>query len=365
MGISIDTLKARILERAGSLAQQEPHTPPPSLYPAPKVQGCWDEIVSFLFPKNEVTSKRQFRILPTFVENWMGRIYYGFLLGQRSMDHSQILLVQNIFSRLQTPARRPDLEWDLQLVKKVDTINAWALPGGKIAIYEGLIRQSIDYVIKKAQEAPSTSLTSLSEEALSQEVDRLASQVCNMIASTIAHEMAHTEIGHLRSRVEWSILFAFLFSFLSGSFLMATPILTLSLIKMPVIEDILDFFLGVFEDLVDIFLPLLPRFLYLSHSRRCESEADEFGMKVYMQEAGFDTEGMIDLLDMFKETSGVEYHYDSLTQKMIEFLSTHPLSSSRKERARQIQEEISLAKIVEEGRIEEERDFIDPNFVRV
>jgi predicted Zn-dependent protease len=70
--------------------------------------------------------------------------------------------MQQIFQPLRTAARRKRFQWEITVVAD-DTVNAWALPGGKLAINRGLLRY-ID-----------------SEDEL---------------AGVIAHEMGHVEFGH-------------------------------------------------------------------------------------------------------------------------------------------------------------------------
>src|SRR3546814_7906219 len=61
------------------------------------------------------------------------------------LDAAQTKRVKQIAARLiqQVGAFRPDaLKWNWQVhVLKSDQVNAWCMPGGKIAVYSGLIKK--------------------------------------------------------------------------------------------------------------------------------------------------------------------------------------------------------------------------------
>src|SRR6202012_2445313 len=59
-------------------------------------------------------------------------------------------------------SKRPNLKWEIGLVDN-ETVNAWALPGGKLAVHKGLIR----YVARPEE-----------------------------LAAVISHELAHAEFSH-------------------------------------------------------------------------------------------------------------------------------------------------------------------------
>src|SRR3546814_8211084 len=65
--------------------------------------------------------------------------------GQLDVDAAQTKRVKQIAARLiqQVGAFRPDaLKWNWQVhVLKSDQVNAWCMPGGKIAVYSGLIKK--------------------------------------------------------------------------------------------------------------------------------------------------------------------------------------------------------------------------------
>jgi predicted Zn-dependent protease len=46
--------------------------------------------------------------------------------------------VQHIAGRLEAAANRPDLRWEVSVIAEDKTVNAFALPGGKIGVYTGI-----------------------------------------------------------------------------------------------------------------------------------------------------------------------------------------------------------------------------------
>jgi predicted Zn-dependent protease len=46
--------------------------------------------------------------------------------------------VQRITNRLEEAANRPDLRWEVSVIEEDKTVNAFALPGGKIGVYTGI-----------------------------------------------------------------------------------------------------------------------------------------------------------------------------------------------------------------------------------
>lgn len=101
------------------------------------------------FPRstNPVTREREFRCLPTLVEKAIGELSYSTLLRQSGMaveEKDNIFgmyskLVREVGQNLAKNCPRKDLSFDFKVVENSKD-NAWCLPGGKIAINLGLIR---------------------------------------------------------------------------------------------------------------------------------------------------------------------------------------------------------------------------------
>ena len=87
-----------------------------------------------------VTGRRQLLIVPESQEIAMGVAAYEELLSSEppSQDERAIALVNRVGKRIAQVANRPDYEWEFRLIAK-DSQNAFALPGGKVAVYEGIL----------------------------------------------------------------------------------------------------------------------------------------------------------------------------------------------------------------------------------
>ena len=87
-----------------------------------------------------VTGRRQLLITPESQEIAMGVSAYQEVLKQEplSQDSKFVELVDRVGDRIARVANRPDYEWEFRVIAK-EAQNAFALPGGKVAIYEGIL----------------------------------------------------------------------------------------------------------------------------------------------------------------------------------------------------------------------------------
>lgn len=181
-------------------------------------------------------------------------------------------MVQRLGERIAAAAVRlyPDpsaqFEWEIKLIDEPNTANAWCLPGGKMAVYTGIL--------------PVTQ----TEEAL---------------AAVVGHEVAHAVARHGSERMSHGMVAQIV---LSGT--------DLALGDMDGDQKALVMAaLGAGAN-VGVMLP---------YSRAHESEADELG--VYMSaDAGYDPRAAIGLWERMGAMGG---------DKPPEFLSTHPSEESR------------------------------------
>lgn len=102
------------------------------------------------FPRstNPVTQEREFRWLPTFIEKGIGETSYHTLLRQsgrviKETDREPFAtyrkIVYEVGRELVEKCPRKDIDFQFEVVENSQD-NAWCLPGGKIAINLGLIR---------------------------------------------------------------------------------------------------------------------------------------------------------------------------------------------------------------------------------
>ena len=163
-------------------------------------------------------------------------------------------------------------KWEFNVIKK-DQINAWAMPGGKVAVYEGIIPVAGD----------DTGL-----------------------AVVMSHEIAHVVANHGGERLSQQLTMQ-----------MGGMALSVAFANEP--EKTRALWMGVYGvgAQVGVMLPF---------SRLHESEADKMGM-VFMAMAGYDPRAAVDFWQrMSKAKEG---------GSPPEFLSTHPADETRIERIKE------------------------------
>jgi predicted Zn-dependent protease len=145
--------------------------------------------------------------------------------------------VSQLGHKLAAVSERPHLPYEFAVVND-STVNAWALPGGKIAVHRGLLLE-------------------LDSEAA--------------LAAVVSHEIGHAVARHTARRMEKQMLFGTILSVLSA--------------------------VGVGDAAVNLGGAGL-QMVSLKFSRSDELEADRLGMR-YMSRAGYDPRGAVDLQQMF------------------------------------------------------------------
>lgn len=194
----------------------------------------------------------------------------------------QYEMVQRAMHRL-TPFADPlvreqlgtEFAWECKLLKADDTVNAWCLPGGKMAFYTGI-------------------LPICEDEA--------------GVAVVMGHEIAHAVASHAAERI-------------SNQTLLQSAIVAgaLALGDDPADaerNDLIIAALGIGAQ-VGVMLP---------YSRTHEAEADEIGLHFLVQ-AGYDPYAAVRLWERMAKLGG---------ERGPEFLSTHPAPESRAERLREL-----------------------------
>ncbi len=166
-----------------------------------------------------------------------------------------------------------DYDWEFNVIQKPDMINAFCLPGGKVAVYTGLIN-------------------------LAESDDELA--------VVIGHEIAHATIRHGAERISQNMVVNL--GLEAANLFINT--------ENEQVKQGLMAALGVGAQ-VGVLLP---------YSRRHENEADSMGLE-YMWKAGYDPEAGVTFWKKMQAQSG---------DAPPEFLSTHPATESRIENLRQL-----------------------------
>jgi predicted Zn-dependent protease len=219
------------------------------------------------------TGRVQYNLVPDSIMLGVGKSSYTSMLGEvkvtkKGPDHD---ILQGVGERISKVADQPKYNWEYSLIDDDDTLNAWALPGGYIAFYSGI-------------------LPVLENEA--------------GMAFVMGHEVGHATARHGSERLSQSL------TLLGG--LAGLEIYMANATKLkPEQRAVVLGALGVGAT-VGAILPF---------SRMHESEADVIGM-MYMAEAGYPPKEGQRLWDRMEAATG--------PSTLPAFLSTHPSNDKRK-----------------------------------
>ena len=90
-----------------------------------------------------ITGSRSFNLLSEQEDVELGREAYAQILAEERLvtSGSELQMVQRVMDRLVAAAapEDPGYEWEVNLIANDETINAFALPGGKMAVYTGIL----------------------------------------------------------------------------------------------------------------------------------------------------------------------------------------------------------------------------------
>jgi len=220
------------------------------------------------------TGRSQFRPIPLEQELSLGAEAYGQELSEAKLVTSgpDAAMVARIGQRIAESARRmfpdpaEDFDWEIVLIDEPKSVNAWCLPGGKMAVYTGLL-------------------------PVTQDEDTLA--------VVVGHEVAHAIARHGSERMGQQLVFA-------GSLALAGA--SLSRLEPGERDLAMAALVGV-----GTYGAILP------FSRLHESEADEIGLML-TADAGYDPRTAIPLWERMGALGGA---------KPPELLSTHPSDKTR------------------------------------
>ena len=214
------------------------------------------------------TNRRQFNIISNEEEYKMGLQAYDQTLAKEKLsgDAKAAAMVERVGRRIADAAERPDFDWQFKLIDASSTVNAFCLPGGRVAVYTGIL--------------PVTE----NEEGL---------------AVVMSHEVAHALAHHGAERMSQGELVS-----LGGSALQ----IGMSQKDPAVQQQVMGAF-GLGANL-GVLLPF---------SRSHEAEADHIGL-ILMAKAGYDPRVAVPFWQRMEAGGG---------KKPPEFLSTHPSDAAR------------------------------------
>lgn len=227
-------------------------------------------LVSACVAENSVTGRSQFIMIPPSQDAALGlealnevKKTAPVVTTGRMADR-----VQRIGRRIAAVSDKPDLPWEFIVIDE-PVLNAWALPGGKVAIYRKMLDNLDD----------------------------------NQLAAVMGHEVAHAVLRHGAEQM-------------SRAQAQNLAIVGLGVLVGSQTED---------QEMAQMAVGLgalaAQGFVALPHSRKMELEADHIGT-IYMAKAGYDPRAAVSLwetMSRLKEGGG----------SPPTFLSTHPSDDKR------------------------------------
>jgi len=216
------------------------------------------------------THRRHLVLVPASEMNALGLQQYDRTLkgAKLSRDPAQVDMVRRVGQRIAAAADRPDYTWEFNVIDDPKTVNAWCLPGGKVAVYTGILPLTRD------------------ETGL---------------AVVLGHEVSHALAEHGAERMSQGLLAQFGGAALSVA-LASKPAQTQQLFATA-------YGAGAQYGVI------------LPFSREQESEADHIGL-ILMAKAGYDPAAAVDFWQRMMSAA-------EAGGKPPEFLSDHPSDQRR------------------------------------
>lgn len=215
--------------------------------------------------KAPVTGRSQLILISEDEANQMGATAFQEVLSKEKVSNNAVYneAVTRVAGRITGVSDTPRYNWDYKVFKDDKTINAFALPGGKIGVYSGIIP------VAKNDAG---------------------------LATVLGHEVAHVAARHGAERVSTGILAQL------GAVALGVGLSN----RDPVVVDAIMQAYGIGVTVGGI----------LPFSRAQESEADRIGL-IYMAKAGYDPREAIEFWNRMETATNNK-------PQPPEFLATHP-----------------------------------------
>jgi len=194
------------------------------------------------------TNRRQFNMYSASQEDQLGQQAFDEVKtkSKLSTDAAATAMLQRVGKRIADVSDKPEYKWEFVLIDDAKTINAFCLPGGRVAFYTGILPITKDE---------------------------------NGLAVVMAHEVAHALASHGAERMSQQTIVGGL----------EQVAVTAGWIKSPQALQMAEMAYGV-----GVGLP---------HGRNQESEADRIGL-ILMAKAGYDPRGAVDFWQRMKAVGG-------------------------------------------------------------
>jgi predicted Zn-dependent protease len=214
------------------------------------------------------TQRSQLILISASEENRLGVQAFQQVLAKEKVTRDPVLqgVVDRIGWRVATAANRPDFQWQFVVIDNEKTANAFALPGGKVAVYTGI------FPVSKTEGG---------------------------LAAVMAHEVAHVLARHGGERLSQGLLAQMGGVAVQVGMAGSDP---------GVVQGVMAAY-GLGAN-VGVLLP---------YSRLQESEADRIGL-ILMAQAGYDPREAVHLWERMAQQD---------RNRPPEFFSTHPSAGTR------------------------------------
>lgn len=224
-----------------------------------------------------VTGRSQFMLISQAQETELGITAFNQILEQEkvSRDPAYNAAAKRVGNRIARVSHNPGYNWEFKVLEGKDVINAFALPGGKVAFYEGIME---------------------------------VAQTDAGLATVAAHEIAHVTARHGGERMSTGLL----------AELGAVGVSAALGGQDPGIRNAVLQAYGVGVTVGGI----------LPFSRKQESEADHIGL-IYLARAGYDPREALAFWERMEKASAGR-------PSPPEFLATHPSHGTRSENIRRV-----------------------------
>jgi len=217
-----------------------------------------------------VTNRSQLILIPESQEIQLGLTSYQEILSKSklSTDPEKTAMVRRVGEKIAAVANQPDYKWEFNLIEDDKQVNAFCLPGGKVAVFTGIL--------------PLT-------------------QNDAGLATVLSHEVSHATARHGAERMSTGLLAQLGMTALDVGLAMKG--------QDPNTIKALNSAYGAGTQ-VGVLLPF---------SRKQESEADHIGL-TYMAKAGYDPNQALQFWDRMSKLD---------KKSPPEFLATHPSDETR------------------------------------
>ena len=215
-----------------------------------------------------ISGRNQLILISEYQEIQLGLTAYNQVLDKEKLSSNEkyVNLVKKVGNRI-APHTEKNYNWQFNVIES-PLINAWCLPGGKIAFYEGIL----DIMENEAQ-----------------------------IAAVMGHEIAHATARHGGERISLGML----------AQVGAVALQIAMRDKDPAVQY------AVFQ----AYIPAITIGAVLPFSRFQEYEADAVGL-IYMAKAGYNPEEAVKFWKTMLEVNKGK-------ERPPEWLSTHPITKKR------------------------------------